>query len=97
MSNQTYLFNVTVVTIENIMNDLTSQLKSFQRIESFNFNLILCRVLLLYFMDEICSYIWLKIEDRDLSSTNVRNSTSFAFVPLGSIQGDISDLQYELV
>jgi len=38
-----------------------------------------------------------KIEDQDISSTHVRNSTYFTLVPLGSIRGDVPDLQCGLV
>lgn len=75
----TDLFNVAVVSIMNFMNDLTSQMKSPQRIASFADNPFVYRVLLLHFTEEIPSYIWTKLKIQ-ISSTYMRNSISFTIV-----------------
>ena len=73
------LFNVTVITIINVMNDSTSQWKWSQKMESFSFNPdYVCGVLPSYFMEEIH---FARIED-EICFTCVRNSTSFTLVPL---------------
>jgi hypothetical protein len=72
------------------MNDLTSQMKSPQRIASFADNPL---VLLLHFTEEIPSYIRTKLKIQ-ISSTYMRNSISFTIVPWHSSPGkcDISHI-----
>jgi len=77
------LFNATVGTIViNVMNDLTSQWKSFHRMASLPSILkFFCGDLPSYYTEEIGSYTQPKLKI-GISSTLVRNFMSLCLVPV---------------